>query len=883
MGLLSCFTLLLGRYTGQQDIPVGTPIAGRNREETLELIGFFVNTLVLRTELSGDVTFRQLLRRVRSVALDAFAHQDLPFEKLVEELQPERDSSRPPLFQVMLTLQNAPQDVFELKGLQASAMDSQPNGVKFDLSLSLGESAGEIRGAIEYSSDLFDRDTIARMSGHFERLVQAMVASSDARIMEVSLLTEQEWDQVTVGWNDTAVAYPADRCFHQLFEEQVRRLEEAVAVMHYDQQLSYGGLNRRANQLANYLIATGVGPEARVGVCLERGTDLLIGILGILKSGGAFVPVDADCPRARLNFILEDSGVSTVLAHQRLLSDISAANAQLICLDSDWHAIDLFPDQNPDVRMSAQNSAYVIYTSGTTGSPKGVVVEHHGISNLANWQAANFEITPMSRVSQFASFAFDAAVGETCMALSNGATLVMLDRDTVDPESLIQAINDEWINVMVLVPSMIKLLNPALLPDELNFTLVAVGEACDRDLALKWSVRCDFVNAYGPTEYTVYSHLWKVDKEEVTKTQAVPIGLPIFNSRSYILDSRLNPVPVGVKGEIYIAGPGVARGYLKRPDLTAARFIPNRFYSGIGYKDHGLIEIQSAWNQVADFRIRSCREPESSRLIARTGDLQATTIAELVDGMDPDLNDKTRAFIATYCQDGPAYAAFCRYLIEGVNNTYASCGIDGELLRVLLPFERLQGLSGLDLGFGNAEVMLTLKRMGACIKGLDLNPIFIQRARAAGLDARMTKVDVAPDLFPIESGIPAGSQDFVISTLLLDRLSQPRNFLENVFLVLKQGGRFAIQTLLPVVGSDDGDIQDPITYTAKENRIVPGEDAEQDRLALISLLNQLGGTGIQTYQFPYATTSRDGFQEYRAWSFTGRKYTSRMDAPAHCY
>ena len=466
------------------------------------------------------------------------------------------------------------------------------------------------------------------------------------------------------------------------------------------------------------------------------------------------------------------------------------------------------------------------------------------------------------------------------MALLNGATLVMLNREHLEPAKLVGAINDGNINVCVLVPSLIKELDPNLITHPRRLTIVAVGEACSSDLAARWAGKCNFMNAYGPTEYSVYSHLWKVDKEFVAETGCVPIGPPIDNARSYILDSQLNPVPFGLVGEIYISGPGIARGYLNNPELTAEKFIPNKFARAQDFTEHSLLLMETVSSENEAFK-KSHAPGQPGTNGHDTKRISTAAIFKLVATLDEDLIEKTHGFVDNYCQQNSVYEGFCRYLLEGVNGSYASCGINKEVLRRLLPYDSFSGLKGTDLGFGNTEILQALAGMGASMTGLDFNPFFVQKGRSYGLDTRMAKIDVSPERFLRESEMEAGSQDFAISTLLLDRLEQPKNSLCNLLLALKDGGRFAIQTLLPIVGIDDGDVDDPIVYTPEPNRVTPGDNAEQDKLTLISLLHLYGATDIEVYQLPYTVASRDGVQEYTLWSFVGCKRADRGFARSH--
>ncbi|HWS53698.1 MAG TPA: amino acid adenylation domain-containing protein, partial [Pyrinomonadaceae bacterium] len=875
MTMLAGFYALLQRYTGQDDLAVGTDVANRNWSQTEGLIGFFINQLTLRADLSGDPTFRELLRRVREISLDGFANQDLPFERLVAALQPQRSLSYTPLFQVKFVVQNTPAEEISLTGLTLEPFPVHNGTVGFDLILTVVEAAGRLQISLEYNTDIFEAATIRRMLGHYETLLRSAAENPARRVSELNLLTPPE-RRALLPPPAARHAAPPD-CLHHLFERRAAADPDRPALVCAGRTTSYRDLNERANRLARRLRSLGVGPEVRVGLCLERGEGLVAALLGVLKAGGAYVPLDPGYPSERLADMLEDSAVPILLTQEHLLDRLPAVWSLVICLDAERDTIEGESAENPEHVATPRNAAYVIYTSGSTGKPKGVVVEHRGLANLAAWQASNFGLTPDSRISQFASFSFDAAVGETCMALLNGATLVMLEREELDSQGLIEAVNQHRINVMVMVPSMLKALDPDALQHPEELTVVAVGEACPPELASRWSRRCRFMNAYGPTEYTVYSHLWKVESGDSFETGAVPIGFPIFNTRTYILDPKLNPVSEGVTGEIYISGPGMARGYLNKPGVTASRFLPNPFLVHEYFSDHRPLEDETASAEIREFKREG--QPRRGRATG-AGRLESArrpsppAVFKLIESLSPDLIKKTHSFIARHGEDDAVYGAFTRYLIEGINDSYASCGINAEVLRRLLPFESFAGLSGVDFGFGNGEVLKTLRGMGARVKGLDFNPVFVQKARDAGLDAAMARVDVEPEAFPSEAGVAPGSQDFAVSTLLLDRLANPLNSLRNLFLSLKGGGRFAIQTLLPIVGVDDGEVEDPLTYTPAAALIAPGKDAEEDKAAMVGLLLELGAGDIEVYPLPYVVNSRDGLQDYTVWSFTGVKNPS---------
>ena len=570
MTLLAAFQTLLYRYTFQEDILVGSPIANRNRTETEQLIGFFVNTLVLRTNLSGNPTFKELLGRVRQITWDAYDHQDLPFEKLVEELQPERDLSYSPLFQVKFMLQNAPQEELKLADVTLCFLDSKTVTAKLDLSLDVYETDFGLVGNFEYNTDLFDETTIARMADHFGSLLSGIVANPEQPISQLSLLTPAEREQILFEWNDTQTEYPQNLCFHQLFEEQVKETPDNVAVVFQEQKLTYEELNRQANQLAHYLQKLGVKPECKVGLCVERSPEMIIGMLGILKAGGAYLPLDPIYPQERIDFMLSDSQVNILLTTQKLKSQLSQLPGQIVCLDKDEFAPE--NSSNPDRKVTVDNLAYLIYTSGSTGTPKGVLVTHEGLVNLTQDKIRTCKVKADSRILQFFSFSFDASIPEIVMALGSGAALYLGTKNDLLPgQGLLEFLRQHAITHITITPSALAVLPPAELPD-LEMVLVG-GEAPSPELISQWSRGRLFINAYGPTETTVNASMVECGNGK----DLLPTVRPAANKQLYILDPNLQPVPIGVPGELHIAGVGLARGYLDRPAKTATTFIPNPF------------------------------------------------------------------------------------------------------------------------------------------------------------------------------------------------------------------------------------------------------------------------------------------------------------------
>ena len=572
MVLMGGFLAWLHRLTGQRRIALGVPVANRSRSEIEGLIGFFVNTLVPRTGVAGDLPFRDLLARVREAALGAYAHQDLPFEKLVEELRPERDLAHTPLFQVMLVLQNTPLDSLELPGLRLTPVPVDTGVARFDLTLVVAEEAAGLAMLTEHAADLFDGVTIERMLRQIERLLAAAVAHPAAPIEALALLAEGEQQQVLREWNDAAGPEVEPRCLHELFESCTDADPEAPAVDWDGGSLTYGELERRANRLAWYLRGLGVGPESLVGLCTERTAALPVGALGILKAGGAFVPLDPSYPPERLSWMAGDAGLTVLVGETAAVATLPAGRARRVLLDAPPPELAGESTARPPWARSPQQAAYLIYTSGSTGRPKGVLVEHRGLANLAAGQKVACRVGPGDTVLQMASPAFDAVVFELVMGLCHGGRLCLAARESLLPGAgLLEILKKRPVTHMTITPSVLRELPHEDLP-ELR-TLVVAGEPCPAELVARWAPGRRLVNAYGPTEATVWA-----TAELCTPSQRAPaIGRPIANMRVALLDSALRPVPVGVAGELCLGGDGVARGYLGLPARTAERFVPDPY------------------------------------------------------------------------------------------------------------------------------------------------------------------------------------------------------------------------------------------------------------------------------------------------------------------
>jgi amino acid adenylation domain-containing protein len=591
MTLLAVLAVLLSRYSHQTDIPIGTAIANRNRKEIESLIGFFVNNLVLRFDLTDNPTFAELLQQARQIALEGYANQDVPFEKVVEELQPERSLSYHPLFQVMFVWQNTPKKEWDLADLNITEKPITTDTAKFDLTLSLEEKGETITGFWEYNMDLFEVETIKRMMGHFQTLVTEIASNSQARIGELPLLTAEEKQQLLVEWNQTVTDYPKDKCIHQLFEEQTAKTPDAVALVWREEQFTYRQLNEKANRLARYLQELGVKPDVLVGIYLERSLETIVAIIAILKAGGAYLPLDSTYPSERLAVILTDAQVSILLSQVSLLETIPRQQTTVVCLDRDYQIIESMSGENLPCQTNSDNLAYVMYTSGSTGIPKGVCIPHRGVVRLVkNTNYASFSADEV--FLQLAPVAFDAATLEIFAALLHGAKLVVYPDNQPSLTELGRIIRQQRITTLWLTAGLFHLMVDEYLDDLKSLRqLLAGGDVLSVPHVRKVLdnlENCQLINGYGPTENTTFSCCYPVAKTD-SLVNSIPIGRPISNTQVYILDRLLQLVPIGVWGELYVGGDGLAKGYLNRDDLTREKFIDNPFEEGRLYKTGDLV------------------------------------------------------------------------------------------------------------------------------------------------------------------------------------------------------------------------------------------------------------------------------------------------------
>ncbi len=586
MLFLAAFQVVLHKYTQKDDILVGTPISVRDHPEVQDLIGLFLNTVVLRATLAAEESFTELLGHVRQTTLEAYSHRHLPFEHLVQAIQPDRQNGQHPLFQVMFVYDHESEGM-SLEALETRSVPIANPTTEFDLTLSLTRSDQGLRGAIEYSADLFESATIRRMIGHLETLLWSICENPQQRICDLPILTEAERHRLLVEWNDTERSYARDKCIHQLFTAQAQRTPQAIAAVSGDDQLTYEQLDRLANQLANTLQNLDVGPDTPVGLCMLRSLDMIVGLLGILKAGGCYVPLDPDFPRQRTAGIVEEAGIKVVLGQERFSERYDAETCLFLALDSAEYAVDDQPDRAPIVSSQLSHLAYVLYTSGSTGRPKGVMIEHGAILNRLQWMQEHFQLDGSDAVLQKTPYSFDVSVWEFFWPLMVGAKLVFAHPEAhKNPDDLADTIETHHITTLHFVPSMLEvfLQHADLKRCHSLRRVICSGEALSPRLQDRFFATSDvtLVNLYGPTEAAVDVSYWQCRKNGPLRT--VPIGRPIANTQLYILDRQVQPVPVGIPGELYIGGIQLARGYLNQPTETTSRFVKDPFAGDLDRK-----------------------------------------------------------------------------------------------------------------------------------------------------------------------------------------------------------------------------------------------------------------------------------------------------------
>jgi amino acid adenylation domain-containing protein/non-ribosomal peptide synthase protein (TIGR01720 family) len=677
MTLLAAFQSLLYRYTGQSDIMVGTPISGRQRGETEQLIGFFVNTVVMRTGFHRGLKFCDLLSQVRETVLQAHDHQDLPFEKLVDALQPKRDMSHTPVFQVMFAFMSAPEQTIEMPAIALRPLKYDSRMAEFDLTLNLSDSESGLFGAFEYSSDLFDTGTMERMVGHYITLLESSVSDPEQAVADLQLLSAAERQQL-LEWNDTARDYGREQCLHERFEAQVERAPEAVALVYEGRQMSYGELNRRANQLGHYLQGAGVGAEVLVGIMLERSLELVVGLLGVLKAGGAYVPLDPGYPGERLRLMLADAGVAVVLTQEAGGAAVVGSEVRVVSLGSEWEEIGQQSSENLQAAVAVENLAYVIYTSGSTGTPKGAMNTHRAIGNRLQWMQQRYGLGAADRVLQKTPLSFDVSVWEFFWTLLNGARLVLARAGGhQDAGYLLQLIEQEQISTLHFVPAMLQqFLGQSGVAAQCGSVrqVMCSGEALSLELQERYFavLGAALHNLYGPTEAAVDVTSWECERGGAAGT-SVPIGRAIGNVEVYVLDEQLGLAPVGVVGQLYLGGACVGRGYVRQAELTAERFIPHPYSAAGGarlyrtgdlgrYRADGNLEYVGRADQQVKLRGYRIELGEIEAVLSQHEAVREVVVVVQVEAGAAGEQQRLVAYVVTGREPSPTTSELREYL-----------------------------------------------------------------------------------------------------------------------------------------------------------------------------------------------------------------------------
>ncbi|MEO6089073.1 MAG: amino acid adenylation domain-containing protein [Umezawaea sp.] len=666
--LLAAWNVLLHRWSGQDDMVVGTGVANRDREEIERAVGFYVNTLALRTRIDPSAGFDVLLRQVRDTVLDAQAHQDVPFEAVVDALRLPRSTAHHPLFQTLVVMQDGEQDILALPGLEVSRVASHMGTAKWDLQLAVTSATGEISGSVEYDTELYDRDTVRRLLGHLERLLTAGLTEPGTPVGLLPLLGEEERERLLHGWNPVFGAALDGTLVHELAERTADRTPDAVAVVFESQELTYRELDQRANKLAHHLRALGAGRGALVGICLPRSPDLVVATQAVMKSGAAYVPLDPEYPADRLAHMVRDSASLLVITLSSLAERLPTG-AGTVLLDTHADAVADRPDHRPNRTVEPDDLAYVIYTSGSTGRPKGAMIPHRGVVNLADEEVRAFGTTPDDRVLQFASASFDASVLEIQLGLHAGAPVVLAARHDLQPgPDLARTIRDQGVTTTFLPPTVLRLMSPADVPG--LSTLIVGGEACPDEFAAAWAPGRHFRNIYGPTETTIWVSSARGDGTDLP----LPIGGPIRGAELHVLDANLEPVPIGVPGELCIGGHGVCRGYLGRPELTAEKFVPDPFSGRLGarlYRSGDLVRRRADGQLEFLRRIDDQVKVRGYRI--ELGEVQAALSA----------HESVRAAVVTTREDVPGDVRLIAYVVAEAGHRVEASALRAELRRGL--------------------------------------------------------------------------------------------------------------------------------------------------------------------------------------------------------
>ncbi|NTX02058.1 non-ribosomal peptide synthetase [Myxococcus sp. CA040A] len=866
--LLSAFEVVLHRLGAQDDVAVITSFAARERADSMRVVGNLVDTLLLRLQAGEDLSVSKLIARVGEVTQGALAHRDLSFDRVVALAGERPDVRTHPLSQVAFVHDGAPVGAARLGRARVDLRVVHPGQSPFDLFLRVHPQESELAVTAEFRTAVLDAATVDAILGMFLRALVALVEPGDLTVGTVPLLSEEERRHQLTRLRGPEQPFPEEPNVGARFTRVARQHPDVVALRAGERSFTYQELLERASRLAHHLHAYGARPGVRIALYLTRDPELIVAMLATQLVGGAYVSFDVNLPTERIAALVEDATPGLVVTTSALVDGLPVTlMSPIVMLDDESRAISARPSTPPDAAFGPEAPSYLVYTSGSTGRPKAIEVAHGGLLNLAQWQARYFGIRPGSVVSQFSGVSFDAIVGETAMALLNGGTLVMIPDERRTPEAFADVLVQDAVDVAVVVPSFLARVDPSLVPARLESWLVVVGEAFPPALVQRWMGRRRLCNAYGPAEYTVYSTAHDLGESFDETSGTVPIGLPLDNSRAYVLDARGEPVPCGVRGELYLSGPGVAMGYFGRPDITSERFLPNPFVDELPPPVD--LDHPAAVHAVESFITSRPGTPiEAASLRRRCLDPEA--FDPMVQGLPEDIVQRTRELAAGLADEANRHG-FLRYLAEGSHDLVNGRGLEEPVLAHLLGVAGFQGLKGTDLGFGGGEVLDTLRAAGADVTGVDIGPWQVHRARLRGHRVVQAHVDTPMARFSSDTGLVPGSLDFALSSLVLDRVAHPREFLRNLVEVLRPGGRFSLQLLLPHRAFDSPDVFPALVYTDASLRCVQEGAPEAQLRQLAGVLSEVGCVDLHVYQIPYAIATSDGVERFTLWCVAGQR------------
>ncbi len=845
--------ILLNKYTSQTDIILGTPVAGRNHTDLFDQVGFYVNTLALRNQLDVEQCFVDFLSQVKENTLKSFEHEDYPFDELLTDLDLKKDISRNPLFDVLIALQNV-EDLsgkIELNNIALFEYNSPNKAVsKFDFAFNFIESGNTINLELDYNTKLFKAETMKRLVVHLKQIIDQVLLNPAIKINKINIVDSVESNQLLNTFNSDINAFPRNKTIIDLFENQVLLHPNNIALVNNNVELSYDQLNEKVNQMTHYLLSNfDLRPNQLIGIKLDRNEWILIAILAVLKSGSAYVTIDTQYPEERINYIINDSDCKIIIDKH--------------FLDDFRKEIETYPKSNPAIDFDSNSLAYVIYTSGSTGKPKGVMIKHASLVDLSLWQKDYFDLDSIETVSQTGSYSFDITVGEMVMAFTNGKKLVMIPNQELI--NIVEVINKYKIDVIVTVPSILKEVNPTKLIHKP--IIISVGEKCHVNLKEQWEKYSYFYNGYGPTEYTVYSHCWSA-KENINQP-SVPIGKSRTNLKSYILNTDLNLLPVGLNGELYLSGPGISMGYWKNKELSFKSFKPNKFYIDELFEE---LPIASSFDIEDDEQF----EEETFENIDNVLDISKMSVSDvnalLREEFDGEILSDALHIINENKNDNAFISAFLRYYLEGKYDNYKTSGLGSIIFSTFIAEEVNKDDFGIDFGCGSGDLLQCLFKNGyKNILGLDMNPYFIKSLCEKDIDAKVCKIDSPIEDLLSKLNFENRLADYVISTLTLDRVQNPKQLIKNMVTVLKENGVFILGTLLPVVEFEDGVNRNEFSYTNFQNKITPGAKTEEDKYYILAELINNNLSNINTFVVNIKVRSKNGIQVYDLHVFTGFK------------